>query len=160
MANSLLKQFARASWEALPEYGNVANMNEAIAEERGTCLHRSILIGRQATKAGLPAWRQIYFTLFGIPCAYSNLVGVEDQFYAIKTTHTPTELVIFPVEGTYVEGTVYVSLRHAGVSTLPYESPPTDASVLYIPEQSMTLYRGCLTAREYIKQACLLKEEL
>ncbi len=151
-------QLAVKSWELLPEYGNARSMRDALSQKRGSCLHRSIVIGREATKAGIVAHRSIKFGSNMVPAVFSNYVLIDGVFMQIATGQILGGYRTEEQYDLFEPDEVYVGTTAGGIGILDYNRPPKTAGIVIVPELQMKFYSGCFTLREYLRQACVLRE--
>lgn len=153
-AQSIPELLAAEAWEALPEHGNAPSMAEALAEKRGVCVHRSIIIGRRLRALGLTSMRRVNFGADNIPihfCNYFRLPDTETWMY-ISTANDPGGFTVGTSPG-FDEAAFYASFGGLGFEKLEPGGWASQASAMILPELSMGLFADCVLAQQYLRKA-------
>jgi len=155
--HELLEKIAGDSWKLLPEYGHARTMNEALRGQRGSCLHRSVLIGRSALSMNLPALRGISFGSDQKPFHFCNFIRVRSATQKVSTNRTVGSTLVTDFEHGLDPEKTYMSTSKDGIWEVGQgETQPHLIGQLYIPEPMLRMYAGCLVAIDYIDRAYAL----
>jgi hypothetical protein len=155
---SVVERLASHAWEILPEYGNAQNMQDAQRDGIGTCLHRSILIGRRALELGLPCMRRITFGPDMMPWHFANYVKPNDSWLHVSTGRDNGRFSVGNHAAEFAADRFYAAFGGLGIERLEIGGSARTASAVIIPEAQMGKFRECVLAQQYLRTAYLLLE--